>query len=106
MPLGKVHAAMTLVHAPHYTWQATTVAPGADTEARAVIDRLAQDSWAEHRRLQQELEALLERLNALQAETAGASVGQEPVDMGSVRIRLRRLRVTAKEVTGRLEGVE
>ena len=39
-------------------------------------------------------------------ETAGASAGQEPVDMGSVRIRLRRLRVTAKEVTGRLEGVE
>ena len=86
MPLGKVHAAMTLVHAPHYAWQTTTVAPGADTEARVVIDRLAQDNWAEHRRLQQELEALLERLTALQVETAGASAGQELVDMGSVRI--------------------
>ena len=62
---GGEHAAVTLVHAPHYSWQATTVAPGADNEARAVIDRLAQDNWAEHRRLQQELEMLLARLNAL-----------------------------------------
>ena len=40
-PLAEPQASLTLVHAPHYHWQATSVQSGADSEARAVIDRMA-----------------------------------------------------------------
>ena len=52
MPTGSLHTPAVVVHAPQFHWQATTVQPGADEEARAVIDRFAQDTWAEHSRLQ------------------------------------------------------
>ena len=50
MPTGSLHVPAVVVHAPQFHW--TTVQPGADEEARTVIDRLAQDNWAEHNRLQ------------------------------------------------------
>ena len=39
--------------------------PGADAEARAVIDCIVQENWEEHRRLQGELGTLLARLAEL-----------------------------------------
>ena len=51
MPTGSLHTPAVVVHAPQFHWQATTVQPGADEEARTVIDRLAQETWAEHGRV-------------------------------------------------------
>ena len=42
LPTGSLHGPAVVVHAPQFHWQATTaLQPGADEEARTVIDRLA-----------------------------------------------------------------
>ena len=89
-------APTVLVHAPHFHWQATTVQSGVDEEARSVLKRVAREQWEEMQGLQRELEALQDRLAALQtAEAAGTKTLRAWVTT-ECPVKLRHLRQANK----------